>query len=75
MFNVGDQVRLVGYQDNIYFMKQNLGRIFTITNKYDGGKPAYFLNDGYGYVYREDWLELVEQETIDTDELEGLLGE
>lgn len=77
MFYVGDRVKLVGYQDNIDLMKKNLGRIFTITDKYekDRDKPAYFLNDGYRFIYREDWLEPVEQETINTDELEDLLGE
>ena len=77
MFNVGDQVRLVGYQKDIDLMEQNLGRIYTITNIYEKDRkhPLYFLNDGYNFIYREDWLEPVEQETINTDELESLLGE
>ena len=78
MFYVGDRVKLVGYQNGITLMMKNLGRIYTITGIYDtkyAGKPAYLLDDGYRFIYREDWLEHVEQETINTDELENMLGE
>ena len=55
-FQVGDLVRIVGYQDGLMHMKEQLGRVVPIDALCEVGKNGRWYH-AIGWSWREDWLE------------------
>ena len=75
LFNVGDKIRIVGYQDNIDSMERLVGRIAHINFVEHSAKEDelswYYLRE-VSWNWREDWLELAEPKT-EREDIEELL--